>query len=102
AVQSGRNQVWRRLVELCDRAVATNDIVIAAEGSVDSLETVAMPITHEGRVVGALLLRLRESFDQSDRQLLSSVGSQVARNLQREEARQKKLDGNLPAFVSAR
>ena len=61
-----------------------------------------MPVNHEGRTVGALLLRLRESFDQADRRLLAAVGGQLARNLQREEARQKKLDGNLPAFVSAR
>ena len=61
-----------------------------------------MPVNHEGRTVGALLLRLRESFDQSDRRLLAAVGSQLARNLQREEAQKKRLDGNLPAFVSAR
>src|ERR1044071_4946589 len=61
-----------------------------------------MPVTHEGRTVGALLLRLRESFDQAYRKLLAAVGGQIARNVQREEARQKKLDGNLPAFVSSR
>lgn len=100
--ESGRNTVWRRLIELCDRAVTSNEIVVAASGEIDSFESVAMPVTHEGRTVGALLLRLRESFDQADRRLLAAVGSQLARNLQREEARQKKLDGNLPAFVSAR
>ncbi len=47
-------------------------------------------------------MRLRESFDQSDRRLLAAVGNQVARNLQREEARKRKLERNLPAFVSAR
>jgi signal transduction histidine kinase len=102
APKSGRNTVWRRLIELCDRAVKSNEIVVAASGEIDSTESVAMPITHEGRTVGALLLRLRESFDQADRHLLEAVGGQLARNLQREEARQKKLDGNLPAFVSAR
>lgn len=102
APESGRNTVWRRLIELCDRAVKTNEIVLAAAGEIDSFESVAMPVLHEGHNVGALLLRLRESFDQSDRRLLASVGSQIARNLQREEARKKKLDGNLPAFVSAR
>jgi len=45
---------------------------------------------------------LRESFDQADERLLTAVGGQLARNLQREEARDKKLDGHLPAFVSAR
>ncbi len=102
APESGRNTVWRRLIELCDRAVKTNEIVLAAAGEIDSFESVAMPVLHEGHNVGALLLRLRESFDQSDRRLLASVGSQIARNLQREEASKKKLDGNLPAFVSAR
>jgi signal transduction histidine kinase len=97
-----RNKVWRQLVELCDRAVQSNEIVIANANAIDLLENVAMPVTHEGRTVGALLLRLRESFDQADRRLLAAVGGQIARNLQREEARQKKLDGNLPAFVSAR
>jgi len=102
AREPGRNTIWRQLIELCDRAVETNEIVLASAGEIDSLESVAIPLRHEGRTVGALLLRLRESFDQSDRRLLSAVGGQVARNLQREEARKRKLDGNLPAFVSAR
>jgi signal transduction histidine kinase len=101
-LESGRNTVWRRLIELCDRAVKMNEIALAAAGEIDSFESVAMPVAHEGRTVGALLLRLRESFDQADSRLLTAVGGQIARNLQREEARKKKLDGNLPAFVSAR
>jgi len=99
---SGRNKVWRRLVSLCDQAVQTNEIALAAAGTIDSFETVAIPVRHESHTVGAMLLRLREPFDQSDRRLLAAVGGQIARNLQREEARKKKLDGNLPAFVSAR
>ncbi len=102
ALDPGRNTVWRNLIKLCDRAVESSEIVLAPAGQIDSLESVAIPLRHEGRTVGALLLRLRESFDQSDRRLLSAVGGQVARNLQREESRKLKLDGNLPAFVSAR
>ena len=102
ALEPGRNTVWRHLIKLCDRAVETSEIALAPAGQIDSLESVAIPLRHEGRTVGALLLRLRESFDQSDRRLLSAVGGQVARNLQREESRRLKLDGNLPAFVSAR
>lgn len=102
ALEPGRNTVWRRLIELCDQAVETSEIALAPAGQIDSLESVAIPLRHEGRTVGALLLRLRESFDQSDRRLLSAVGGQVARNLQREEARKRKLDGSLPAFVSSR
>jgi len=102
APESGRNTVWRRLIELCDRAVTTGEIAVAAAGDIDSFESVAMPVSHQGRTVGALLLRLRESFDQADSSLLAAVGNQLARNLQREEARKNRLEGNLPAFFSAR
>ena len=100
--ESGQNSLWRQLVGLCDQALQTNAIALANAGTINSSETVAIPLNHEGRSVGVLLLRLRDSFDQSDRQLLAAVGSQIARNVQREEAFRKKLDGNLPAFVSAR
>ena len=102
ALEAGRNSLWRVLVQLCDRALQTNEIALAPAGEIGSLETAAIPLSHEGRTVGVLLLRLRESFDQSDRRLLTAVGGQIARNVQREAARKKKLDGNLPAFVSAR
>jgi two-component system phosphate regulon sensor histidine kinase PhoR len=102
ALEPGRNTVWRQLIQLCDQAVGSTQIALAPAGQIDSFESVAIPLGHEGRTVGALLLRLREGFDQSDRRLLSAVGNQVARNLQREEARKKKMGGNLPAFVSAR
>lgn len=99
---AGRNSVWRKLVDLCDRAAATNEITLAPIGEIDALENVAMPLRHGGRTVGTLLLRLRESFEQSDRRLLAAVGGQLARDLQREDAQRKKLDSNLPAFVSSR
>ena len=98
----GRNSVWRKLVQLCDTAATTQEIALAPIGGIDALENVAMPLQHCGRTVGTLLLRLRESFDQSDRRLLAAVGGQLARDLQREDAYRKKLDSNLPAFVSAR
>jgi len=101
-LQSERNKVWRRLVSLCDQAIQSNEIAVSAAGVIDTVESVAMPVRHESHTVGVMLLRLRERFDENDRRLLAAVGGQIARNLQREEARKKKLDGNLPAFVSAR
>jgi signal transduction histidine kinase len=100
--QAARNSVWRKLVNLCDKAAKTNEIAVAPIDEIDALENVAMPLRHAGRTVGTLLLRLRESFDQSDRRLLFAVGGQLARDLQREDARARKLDSNLPAFVSSR
>ena len=102
SLQAGRNSVWRKLVQLCDKAAKKHEIALAPIGEIDTLENVAMPLQHGGRTVGTLLLRLRESFDQSDRRLLAAVGGQLARDLQREDAQRKKLDSNLPAFISAR
>ena len=99
---AGRNSAWRRLVKLCDEAAKTNEITLAPMNEIDAFENVAMPLRHAGHMVGTLLLRLRENFDQSDRRLLFAVGSQLARDLQREDAKSKTLDGNLPAFVSSR
>src|SRR5262245_16492657 len=101
-LQAGRNSVWRKLVNLCDKAAKTNEIAVAPMGEIDALENIAMPLQHAGRTVGTLLLRQHESFDQNDRRLLDAVGSQLARDLQREDARARKLDSTLPAFVSSR
>jgi two-component system phosphate regulon sensor histidine kinase PhoR len=102
SLDANRNALWRKLIQVCDRAVETGEIARVRAGEIDKLESVAIPLRHEQRTVGALLLRLREDFDQSDRGLLSAVGGQLARNLQREDARKKKSDSNLPAFISAR
>ena len=103
SLDTNRNALWRKLIQVCDRAVQTGEIARVRAGEIDELESVAIPLKHEQRTVGALLLRLREDFDQSDRGLLSAVGGQLARNLQREDSRKKKLDSsNLPAFISAR
>jgi len=102
ALEPGRNTVWRRLIKLCDQAVETSEIAVAPAGQIGSLESVAIPLRHEGRTVGALLLRLRESFDQSDRRLLAAVGGQGGAQSSARRGPQRKLDGNLPAFISAR
>ena len=102
ALEPGRNTVWRRLIQLCDQAVETSEIALAPAGQIDSLESVAIPLRHEGRTVGALLLRLRESFDQSDRRLLSAVGGQVRAIFSAKKPAKENWTAILPAFVSAR
>jgi hypothetical protein len=102
SLDPNRNALWRKLIQVCDRAVETGEIARVRAGEIDALESVAIPLRHEQRTVGALLLRLREDFDQSDRGLLAAVGGQLARNLQREDARKKKLEGHLQAFISER
>ena len=102
SLKTGRNAHWRKVVSLCDSAVATGEISIAKAGVIDSFETVALPLEHQGRRVGALLLRLREDFEQSDSKLLFAVGAQLARNLQRDEVRRQRVGTDKLNFVSAR
>ena len=101
SVSGERHNAWREGVGLCERAVLSRELI--AEASANSARSnVAAPLVHEGRAVGALLLRLRESFDEGDAPLLSNVSAQLARNLQREDART--LDAPRPreSFFSSR
>ncbi len=82
---TGRNSVWREGVALCERAMATGEIIVEKALSRDSSTSIALPLQHENRTVGALLLRITRDFEEDDRALLTAVGGQMARNLQREE-----------------
>lgn len=100
SLDPGRNKVWRTLIKLCDRALEKDQINRIRTGELDGLENVAIPLRHEAHSVGVLLLRMTESFDQSDRSLLFAVGGQLARNLQREKARNERQNNAMPTFVS--
>jgi signal transduction histidine kinase len=72
-----RNAVWREGIKLCQRAVTTGKIV-------SQTTSVAVPLLHESEVAGVLLIRLASEFSVDDTPLLLAVGSQFARNLERE------------------
>jgi len=90
--ESSRNALWREGIKLCERALASGEIITQI---VDSNTTIAVPLCHEKEVVGALLLRLKSEFCDDDRALLHAVGAQFARNLQRGS-----LCENLPSNTS--
>ena len=93
---------------MCERAVksgnmvATHAAAVTTNGNGNAPASVALPLRHEGRAVGALLVRLRESFDESDGPLLLAVGEQLARNFQRDEARRDGTPRNFLTLISAR
>ncbi|MCA1558117.1 MAG: GAF domain-containing sensor histidine kinase, partial [Acidobacteria bacterium] len=104
-IETDRNSTWRAGLELCERSVKSGEIMTATK-ALDSMNgtaaySVAVPLCHEGRAVGALLLRLRESFDESDRPLLTAVCAQLARSFQRDETR-RDIDGKGLATVFSR
>ena len=78
-----RNSVWREGIKLCQQAVATGKLVSnTVPGQMSS--TVAVPLLHESETAGVLLIRLAAEFSMDDAPLLEAVGSQFARNLERE------------------
>lgn len=100
SVEASRNSAWREGVGLCERAVRTGDIITTEAGAGPA--SVALPLRHEGRSVGALLVRLREGFDENDRPLLAGVGAQLARNFQRDEARKQRVEREFFTCISTR
>ena len=78
-----RNSVWREGIELCQRAAKTGDLVSETLPGQKSA-TVALPLLHEGETAGVLLIRLASELSADDKALLEAVGSQFARNLERE------------------
>jgi len=83
--ETERNSVWREGVKLCERAIATREIVVEKVGPDEPASNIALPLRHEDRTVGALLIRSSQEFDDDDRALLLAVCGQMARNLQREQ-----------------
>lgn len=107
--EMNRNSAWRAGVGRCERAIRAGEILIeghigggASAGTDGGPATVAVPLSHEGRAVGALLIRLREEFDETDKPLLANVSAQLARDLQREEVRAQLLPKDSATFYSAR
>ena len=105
--QSGRldsrpNSAWRDGISLCESAIKAGDLTTRKRNAEELSPNVALPLRHDQRVVGALLLRLGGEFDRHDRELLLAVGEQLARNLQREISRKTSVPGFLTAYLSAR
>lgn len=81
ASDTKRNSVWREGIKLCERAVASGELV---SETVQGSSTVAVPLLHAREAAGALLIRLGSEFSADDKLLLAAIGSQFARNLKRE------------------
>ncbi|HKG48486.1 MAG TPA: ATP-binding protein [Pyrinomonadaceae bacterium] len=82
-----RNALWREGIKLCQQAAASGKLVSQTAAGQHS-STVAVPLLHESETAGVLLIRLASEFSNDDTQLLLAIGSQFARNLERESCTQ--------------
>lgn len=107
AHDSERNQAWRACVQTCEAAIAGGEMIVQTSeitGAHANVETqgihdtqtphrathtsrasIALPLTHAGRAVGALYVRTEGNFNDEDRLLLEAIGSQLARDLLHDE-----------------
>jgi signal transduction histidine kinase len=97
-----RNSTWREGVSFSERAIAKGQMLTQEVQGPDTQTLVALPLRHEGRTVGVLLVRIREQFIEDDRPLLTAVAAQIARNLQREETSKSKIVPSPFTYFSAR
>ncbi|HEY6803841.1 MAG TPA: ATP-binding protein [Pyrinomonadaceae bacterium] len=94
-----RNALWRAGVKMCERAVATKELVLQTTEEANT-SNVAVPLKHENSVVGALLVRLSSTFCEDDRPLLEAVGAQFARNLARDSFSKNSFHTSLLGYFS--
>jgi signal transduction histidine kinase len=104
APENNANALWREGVRLCEAAIATKELLPAAakNSPQGAIANVAVPLFHQGRSVGALLLRQTQPFDEADRPLLAAVGAQMARDFQRDEVRRQSDFSGRWSFYSPR
>lgn len=101
-LNASQNSIWRDGVSFSEQAIKTGQMITHNSGNEHGNIMVAMPLRHENRSVGALLIRLNSEFSEEDRPLLSAVAAQLARNLQREEAAKSPIRSGPITFLSAR
>ncbi len=94
-----RNSVWREGIDLCQRAIASGKLESQTSPDKNS-STVAVPLLHENETAGVLLIRLASAFSVDDASLLAAVGSQFARNLERESFAQNHAGSQSLSYFS--
>jgi two-component system, OmpR family, phosphate regulon sensor histidine kinase PhoR len=98
---TSRNSAWREGIELCERAAETKQVITHLEKGTRTI-SVAVPLRYENFTVGAMLLRLNGALREEDHSLLTAVGAQMARNLQREEFFRTVSKSHLSDYFSAK
>lgn len=84
-LETARNSTWRKGIEQCERSISTRELITQQLNNGESYTNVSVPLCHEDRAVGALLVRVGDDFDAGDSALLLALAGQLARNLHREE-----------------
>lgn len=96
-----RHSAWREGVQLCEQALETRDSVVQIDSTDSKAAKIALPLVHDGVLVGALLVNIKQNFDFSDRYLLESFSEQIARNFRRREFVDTDISHSWHGFLSS-
>ncbi|MBA3515623.1 MAG: hypothetical protein H0T77_14775, partial [Pyrinomonadaceae bacterium] len=69
SLETSRNSAWREGINLCERAIKAGEIITQEIENGEFSNSIALPLRHENRAVGALLIRLNNEFNEGDRAL---------------------------------
>ncbi len=83
-----RQTSWREGISFCEKALELNKTLVSSE---EEAAQIALPLIYENVTIGVLFVRVHQTFDFADQNLLESLSEQLARNFQRKELREKNL-----------
>jgi signal transduction histidine kinase len=86
-----RQATWRESIELCERALTLRQTVVKVIDVKKGSARVALPLIYETVAVGVLFVKVNQSFERADQNLLEVFSGQLARNFQRKQLREKNL-----------
>jgi signal transduction histidine kinase len=95
-----RQNEWRNNIQLCEEALEKQETVVQSNPNNPSAAKVALPLIHDGILVGVLLVNIRQNYERADRFLLESFSEQIARNFRRREYLDKNLSTLWHSFLS--
>jgi signal transduction histidine kinase/small basic protein len=93
---------WREGTELCDQALDTLEPVVKHLSGRTGAARVAVPMLHENRLLGCLLVRFHDNYEDEDTVVLKAFASQLGRNFQRLETRRQDIEPRLLNYFSRR
>lgn len=95
-----RQNEWRESIQLCEQALAAQETIVQVNDKNPSAAKVALPLIHDGALVGVLLVNIKQNYERADRFLLESFSEQIARNFRRREYLDKNFSQSWRSFLS--
>ena len=89
---STRQNSWRKNIELCERALETEQTVVEVDESEAGSARIALPLITDNVLVGGLFVNVEKNYERNDIHLLEAFSEQLARNFQKSKFESRSKD----------